>query len=127
MIDEDKAYQATPAATLEEQITNPCIAKNEREWWAHHEIERLQTALNARCPVDAMDRGMSPVEAAVYHVWGERCPDFEPECLTCRAWAEYDENAKLRAALTEIRDAGPMTLDDQRWRIALAALGGEND
>lgn len=70
---------------------------------------------------------MSPVEAAVYHVWGERCPDFEPECLTCRAWAEYDENAKLRAALTEIRDAGPMTLDDQRWRIALAALGGEND
>ena len=125
MIDEDKAYQATPAATLEEQITNPCIAKNEREWWAHHEIERLQTALNARCPVDAMDRGMSPVEAAVYHVWGERCPDFEPECLTCRAWAEYDENAKLRAALKEIRDAGPMTLDDQRWRIALAALGGE--
>lgn len=127
MIDEDKAYQATPAATLEEQITNPCIAKNEREWWAHHEIERLQTALNARCPVDAMDRGMSPVEAAVYHVWGERCPDFEPECLTCKAWAEYDENARLRAALTEIRDAGPMTLDDQRWRIALAALGGEND
>ena len=38
--------------------------------------------------------------------------------------AEVD---RLRAALTEIRDAGPMTLDDQRWRIALAALGGEND
>lgn len=37
--------------------------------------------------------------------------------------AEVD---RLRAALTEIRDAGPMTLDDQRWRIALAALGGEN-
>ena len=37
------------------------------------------------------------------------------------------ENAKLRAALMEIRDAGPMTIDDQRWRIALAALGGKND
>lgn len=37
------------------------------------------------------------------------------------------ENAKLRAALEEIRDAGPMTLDDQRWRIALDALGGDND
>lgn len=37
------------------------------------------------------------------------------------------EITRLRAALTEIRDAGPMTLDDQRWRIALAALGGKND
>ena len=36
-----------------------------------------------------------------------------------------EDKAKLRAALREIRDAGPMTLDDQRWRIALAALGGE--
>ena len=35
------------------------------------------------------------------------------------------ENERLRAALTEIRDAGPMTLDDQRWRIALVALGGD--
>ena len=41
----DKAYQATPDATLAEQIMNPCIAKNEREWWAHHEIERLRAAL----------------------------------------------------------------------------------
>jgi hypothetical protein len=31
---------------------------------------------------------------------------------------------RLRAALVEIRDAGPMTLDDQRWLIALAALEG---
>ncbi len=38
-----------------------------------------------------------------------------------------DEIERLRMALTEIRDAGPMTLDDQRWRIALAALGGENE
>jgi len=36
--------------------------------------------------------------------------------------AEVD---RLRAALTEIRDAGPMTLDDQRWRIARAALEGD--
>lgn len=35
------------------------------------------------------------------------------------------EIERLRAALTEIRDAGPMTLDDQRWRIALVALGGD--
>jgi hypothetical protein len=38
------------------------------------------------------------------------------------AAAEID---RLRSALKEIRDAGPMTLDDQRWRIALAALEGK--
>ena len=53
-------------------------------------IEKLHRKLNERCPVDAMDRGMSPVEAAVWHVWGERCSDFEPSCLTCKAWAEFD-------------------------------------
>ena len=34
--------EATPAATLEEYITNPCIPKNENEWWASREIERLR-------------------------------------------------------------------------------------
>ena len=54
--------------------------------------------------------------------------------LRRRAWEEdkkrdpmlieaADEIERLRAALKEIRDAGPMTLDDQRWRIALVALG----
>ncbi|MFM2005447.1 MAG: hypothetical protein RLZZ09_1102 [Pseudomonadota bacterium] len=45
MSDADKAHQATPDATLAEQIMNPCVPKNEREWWAHHEIERLRAAL----------------------------------------------------------------------------------
>lgn len=36
-----------------------------------------------------------------------------------------NEIERLRTALEEIRDAGPMTLDDQRWRIALVALGGD--
>jgi hypothetical protein len=45
MSDAEKAYQATPASTLEEEIMNPCIAKGEREWWAAAEIERLRAAL----------------------------------------------------------------------------------
>lgn len=36
--------------------------------------------------------------------------------------AMEDDNAKLRAALLDIRDMGPMTVDDQRWRIAKNAL-----
>ena len=33
-----------------------------------------------------------------------------------------NEIEKLRAALRDIRDMGPMAVDDQRWRIARAAL-----
>lgn len=43
MADNSKvAYQATPNATLEQQIMDSNIPKNEREWWAHKEIERLR-------------------------------------------------------------------------------------
>lgn len=28
-------------------------------------------------------------EAITAH-YGERCPDFEPECWCCKAWASYD-------------------------------------
>ena len=31
-----------------------------------------------------------PVYAAIAHVWGERCSDYEPGCPCCDAWAEYD-------------------------------------
>ena len=48
---------------------------------------------------------------AIREHWGERCPDFDPECWCCRAWAEYDEitrlraeNERLRAALREVMD-----------------------
>ena len=23
--------------------------------------------------------------------YGERCPDYEPECCVCRAWKEFDD------------------------------------
>lgn len=32
------------------------------------------------------------------------------------------KNARLGAALRTIRDMGPMTVDDQRWRVANDAL-----
>ena len=41
------AYEATPSDTLREQIMNPCIPKNEREWWAAREIERLTAERDA--------------------------------------------------------------------------------
>lgn len=37
------AVQSTPSLELEHQIMNSDIPKNEREWWAAREIERLRT------------------------------------------------------------------------------------
>ena len=42
-MDDSKAgYQATPSATLEQQMMDACAPKNEREWWAFAEIGRLR-------------------------------------------------------------------------------------
>lgn len=30
------------------------------------------------------------IEEAIIHCWGKRCPDFDPECPTCEAWAQFD-------------------------------------
>jgi len=41
----NSAKQATLAAELERQTCSAVEPKNEREWWAHHEIERLRAEL----------------------------------------------------------------------------------
>jgi Lar family restriction alleviation protein len=42
---DDRACAATPPAELERQIMDSNIPKNEREWWAAREIERLRSTL----------------------------------------------------------------------------------
>jgi hypothetical protein len=32
----------------------------------------------------------NPVHEAVEFYWGERCPDHDPDCPTCKAWGAYD-------------------------------------
>ena len=41
----DQGYEATSREELRRQITDCNVPKNEREWWAAHEIERLEAAL----------------------------------------------------------------------------------
>lgn len=51
-MDPNKASQARPKASLEQEIMDPSIAKNDREWWARTEIERLRVdvgLLDAEC------------------------------------------------------------------------------
>jgi len=38
---------------------------------------------------------MKLIKKAIKEYYGKRCPDFEPECVVCQAWAEYD-SAKRR-------------------------------
>jgi len=33
---------------------------------------------------------MDKIEEAMEGYWGKRCPDYEPECMVCKAWEEYD-------------------------------------
>lgn len=54
MSDGDKCYAATPAETLEQHILDSRIAKNESEWWAHKEINRL------RAENSALRRALAP-------------------------------------------------------------------
>ena len=41
----NKTGSATPDDILREQIVNPSVSKNEREWWASKEIQSLQFKL----------------------------------------------------------------------------------
>jgi len=47
MSDDAKCKATTPAATLEQHITDSRVPKSEAEWWAYHEITRLREE-NAR-------------------------------------------------------------------------------
>ena len=33
---------------------------------------------------------MKLIKKAIKEYYGKRCPDFEPECVVCQAWAEFD-------------------------------------
>ncbi|MEO1108298.1 MAG: hypothetical protein AAFX90_10280 [Pseudomonadota bacterium] len=52
---------------------------------------------------------------ALIETYGDICPDFEPNCLGCQAWAELRkvfelqlENAALRAQLAAAREVKPL-------------------
>jgi hypothetical protein len=35
------------------------------------------------------------MEAEVTEYWGPRCPDYEPECPCCKAWAHFDKTGEV--------------------------------
>ena len=63
MGDVKNGYQATPNATLEQQMMDACAPKNEREWWAFAEIGRLRADVEAlRADADRLDCGQIMID-----------------------------------------------------------------
>lgn len=51
----------------------------------------------------SLDReDLTSAERAVLAIWGERCPDYEPNCPGCEAWAQLSKPTRYGAALRTI-------------------------
>ena len=46
------------------------------------------------------------VTAAMLHYYGPRCPDVEPGCGCCEAWAEFDRRLTPSEPVATVRDNG---------------------
>lgn len=44
-----------------------------------------------------------PIEEAITEQFGERCPDFDADCICCQVWSQYDDLVEQRATVTALR------------------------
>ena len=57
---------------------------------------------------------MKLIKHAIKEYYGKRCPDFEPECIVCQAWAEYDKAKRVINQKRFIRKYYPMLTEQQK-------------
>jgi hypothetical protein len=77
-------YMPTPPGDLEHQICSACVPKNEREWWAHREIERLRAELAAeRARAERAEENQSDAER-IARVWMETAKKAEADRAAAR-------------------------------------------
>lgn len=62
----------------------PDPAEREPEMSGRKIIEGLQEA------IDLVKGENDFIAEAITEQYGERCPDFDPACYCCQAWAQYD-------------------------------------
>jgi len=74
----DQPCQTTPAGDLRQQILDSRVPKNEREWWAAREIEKLERELTA-----------ANAELAIAENWVEHHSKHADDLIS--------ENVRLRA------------------------------
>lgn len=110
MTDNKTPCQATPAATLREQIMDSRIPKNEREWWAARTIEKLERELaEARKMLYRLARPFFPSEGAT----------IQDENTRLRAEIELlKDKARLDGRLSALKSAtrnAAIEMDGNRW------------
>ncbi len=63
-----------------------------------------------------------PIADALTEHWGERCPDFHPDCHTCKAWKRYDAFVRCEPLLGEAEKALAKVQSDARaYRCEISA------
>lgn len=67
------------------------------------------------------------VAEAITEAFGERCPDFEPECHCCKAWAEFDRITTLEAELQKAREVQTNNVSQIARLLRLADDNGLGD
>lgn len=69
---------------------------------------------------------MNPIEEALAEYWGNRCPDFDPTCPICTAWAAFD---KLKRPVIEAANVMDMArlIDVEMVMCAIANDDASDD
>ena len=87
-LNSEETCEATPH--LRDQIIDARIPKNEREWWAAREIERLESELNKaqaalRFIARTLERELNKAQAALRFIaeWGGRTFESEYGDIDC--------------------------------------------
>ena len=98
---------------LERQICSSTVPKNEREWWAHHEIEKLRDrlAVETLALIETLARAeLAEQEAAALRADAERYRKWRHEfregsCGLWNALCEANSDAEHDAAIDAVIDA----------------------
>ena len=93
----DQPCQATPAGDLRQQIIDSRVPKNEREWWASREIEKLERELTAA----RSERDLAITRVACI-LWSGAIDKHT--CGDVQKWADYyiAELTRLRAEVERL-------------------------
>ena len=122
MDDAKNGYQATPNATLEQQMMDACAPKNEREWWAFAEIGRL------RAEVEALRAERQVLNSAIVAAKSETA-EFAEVAINAQNEVEAlkAENLRLDAAVLDWLYANGPNGWIEKLRVAVEDLTADRD
>jgi hypothetical protein len=111
----DQPCQATPAGDLRQQILDSRVPKNEREWWASREIEKLERELAAA----KAERDLAITRVASI-LWSGAIDKHT--CGDVQKWADYylAELTRLRAEVERLKAPRSLFVSAGIYEDALA-------